>query len=211
MIMFKKITGSLMMLTFVASSLLSRNAVASPPAGPTMGADSAFDVVEGPIESHVRKKQLTPLTETQLLRALSDAHVEVFGTEPKKNRLAMAWAQVGLESGRGKYIWNYNLGNVGPFMGTHDYYFHSPGVKYRSFDGFLEGGIAYWKVIKKCSAALPQFDDGQPVAATEALKRCNYFEADLDMYIGIMSSLFHRAVSVVFPAYLKEATSVGQD
>jgi hypothetical protein len=141
----------------------------------------------------------TPLTETQLLGALRDGHVAVFGTAPSENRLAMAWGQVAFENGGGKLTYNNNLGNVvAANRETPHYYCRSDHHRYRAFETPAEGAAAYWEVIKRCKAALVRFDQGNPYAAAAGLKQCNYFEADLGLYTRGFSQLYYHAKKAVF-------------
>lgn len=149
-------------------------------------------------QSLKQSKVSTPLTETELLVALRDSHEAEYGQKPNAKKLAMAWAQVALENAHGSVMWNHNLGNVGPGA-THEWYQHSPLARYRSFKNFIDGGRAYWRVVTWCKAAIAMFDAGQPVRATENLKRCGYFEADLDPYIKGMTSLYNYALTKLIP------------
>lgn len=138
----------------------------------------------------------TPMTRVELLQALRDGHVKAFGTEPGKNRLAMAWAQVAFENGQGRWSWNHNIGNVVK-QGTQAYFFSSVDhQRYRAFESFEDGAAAYWGTVRHCTPAVRMFDAGYPVAAAAALKGCGYFEADLMPYARAMASLFSMARSV---------------
>ena len=63
---------------------------------------------------NVHRKVATPISQDQLFDVLEASHVRVFGNLPKASKLTMAWAQVSLENGRGKYVYNNNIGNIGP-------------------------------------------------------------------------------------------------
>jgi hypothetical protein len=114
----------------------------------------------------------------------------------------MAWAMVALENGKGKHMWNHNVGNIGPGP-KHDYYVHSNKTTYRSFPTFLDGGIAYWNTIKRCSAVLKYFDVGNSREVALQLKRCNYYGADVSIYINGISSLYWEATGKVLPKFKK--------
>jgi hypothetical protein len=141
----------------------------------------------------------TPMTRGELMNALREGHIRVFGKPASKNRLAMAWGQVAFENGHGKLTFNHNLGNVGPTAADQPrYYNRGDGHFYRHHDDFVSGAAAYWEVIKRCSAALARFDTGNPTEAAMYLKRCGYFEADLVVYTRGFSSLYYFAHSKVF-------------
>ena len=147
----------------------------------------------------------TPLTQTELLIALREGHLKVFGKYPSNNRLAMAWGQVAFENGGGKYSYNHNLGNVGASAADQPTYFNK-GDKhwYRAFFSFEDGAAAYWEVIKRCQPALARFDTGNPREASVWLKKCNYFEATLEEYTPGFSSLFYTALNKIIPEEARE-------
>jgi len=146
-----------------------------------------------PINAHVKHEVVeTPLTEIQLMRVLKDSHIIVFGNEPSDHRLTMAWAQVAFENGRGALTVNHNIGNT--WMGPDaPYYVVGGNQKYRSFATFEEGAKAYWITIKSCGPATRAFEWGSAKVAAEALKACNYYDADIDAYAAAMGSLYYNA------------------
>ena len=134
----------------------------------------------------------TEIEEVELARVLRAAFVTVFQTQPSANRLAMAWAQVALENGRGKHSYNFNLGNIWPGP-DQQYYLASDGNKYRSFLTHVDAAGAYWYVIKACTAAMRSFEAGLARQATIDLHNCNYFGAEIDAYAEAMGGLFWEA------------------
>lgn len=156
------------------------------------------------------QKRLTPLTNIQLLRVLRDSHVETFGYEPSNKRLATAWAQVALENGQGKFLWNHNIGNIGPGSSSHEYYIHSDYTSYRSFDGFVSGGVAYWKTIGRSKIILRQFDQGDPSGTAISLRNSGYYGADLEQYSRGMVGLYGYALHKIIPAERRAAREAGQ-
>jgi hypothetical protein len=144
-------------------------------------------------------KVKTNISEQDLLAVLRESHTEVFGRPPNKARIHMAWAQIAFENGRGKKVYNHNLGNIGgnPIKPVKSYYMVS-GYRFRSFKNFNDGAKYYWKIIKnRCPSSLAYFDAGDPHMASVALKRCGYYRADLEHYSKNLSSLF-------FESYKKE-------
>lgn len=140
----------------------------------------------------------TPLTEVELMATLKDAHVEVFGVQASPKRLSMAWAQVAFENGRGKYVYNRNIGNTVTTLPEHNYYCVK-GQCYRSFASFMESGKLYWATIKHCVAALAAFDTAQSYVAAQKLKDCHYYDGDVKQYASSMSSLYDEAMKRVLP------------
>lgn len=140
----------------------------------------------------------TPLTEVELMATLKDAHVEVFGAQAPAKRLAMAWSQVAFENGRGKYVYNRNIGNTVTTLPEHNFYCVK-GQCYRSFVSFIESAKLYWATVRHCVAALAAFDNAQSYVAAQKLKDCRYYDGDVKQYAGSMSSLYDEAVKRVLP------------
>ncbi len=133
----------------------------------------------------------TPLTREELGKALREGHVDVFGSEPSDNRLAMGWAQVALENGHGRYVWNHNLGNIAAWaVGQTAYYNPGDGNYYKDFHTFKEGAAAYWSTVKRCTKAIVDFDAGDGTAAATHLKQCNYYQAPVAPYARMLTDLF---------------------
>ena len=150
----------------------------------------------------------------EILGSLIESHVNVFGYYPSSERLAMAYAQVGLETGQGAVLWNNNIGNVDPNNGdvTQEYYIHNThGRHRRSFETLSEGCEAYWIVVSRpgCNA-LKTFDAGNPTVTAHVLKRCHYYSADEEPYAVTMRDLYARALvlEVLYDQWEKEQTYV---
>ena len=108
----------------------------------------------------------------------------------------MAWGQIAYENGQGKFIYNKNLGNVGPIAREESHYCHY-GYCYRSFDNFLDAAAAYWRTIGKCAHAMKMFDLGMPTGAAMELKTCGYYESDVHAYTVSLASLYNYALKKV--------------
>lgn len=140
----------------------------------------------------------TKLSPIQIAEVLHHTHYAVFNRYPTKKRLAMAWAQIALENGRGDKIYNYNLGNIG--SGRNQAHYYVAGSKFRSFSSFEESGIAYWNLLQnRCKISLTSFDWGNPKATAEYLRKCGYYRADLKLYQRIMNSLYYFALVEIIP------------
>lgn len=139
---------------------------------------------------HQPKKQ-TILLPSELVDTIKYSHQNIFGKLPSKRRLALAWAQIALENGQGEKIYNYNLGNIGAVK--YQSYYIVAGSKFRTFNGFEEGGETYWKTLRDgCSVVLPIFDSGDVVEAALQLERCGYYRVESDKYIVGMSKLVNK-------------------
>ena len=70
----------------------------------------------------------TPVTNQELIEALWYAWLHVFGSVPKKEAIWILMSQWALETGWGKYMHNYNLGNAKSRDGDgYDYSFYECG------------------------------------------------------------------------------------
>lgn len=147
----------------------------------------------------------TPLTREELAKALKEGHVDVFGAEPSDNRLAMGWAQVALENGHGRYVWNHNLGNVAAWAaGQTAYYNPGDGNYYKDFHTFKEGAAAYWSTVKRCARAMVDFDAGDGNAAAAHLKQCNYYQAPVAPYARMLTDLYGYFKRSILPGLNNE-------
>lgn len=137
-------------------------------------------------------KYNTTVSNIELINNLYTSHMKVFNYPCNSNRVNMAWAQIAFENGRGSHIYNYNLGNIGlpNKFGMRPHYLVS-GSRFLSFSSLQAGSIAYWETLKNmCSNALPYFDSGDAMGASQELKKCGYYRADLDFYSRNLKFLF---------------------
>lgn len=142
----------------------------------------------------------TPVDHIKIFEVLCKSHKKINNKKPNDNRLSMAWAQISLENGRGKKIWNNNLGNQGPHHVKQKYYLHlRNGWPYRSFDDLDESGISYWRIINRCSSALQAFDAGDVNTAALYLKKCNYYGSDAESYTKTLKNLYYEARYKILP------------
>jgi hypothetical protein len=147
--------------------------------------------------SHKQKRILTPLTPNQVISILNDAHYSNYNKYPSKNRLANAWAQVAIENGQGKLIYNYNFGNIGAPKHTKHPYFVIAGSRFISHSSPLDGAKRYWTTLKDhCPYSLVFFDAGLPEKAAYQLYKCHYYGADPNYYAEQMRKLFFKGLKL---------------
>lgn len=153
-------------------------------------------------------KAPTPLTEAQLLDVLRAGHVAVTGAEPSRARLACAWAQVALEHGRGKYVYNHNLGNITALGGWPGQYYvirvqervkRDPDVwkwtdlKFRAHETPEAGAADYWRLmLKRYASAIARFDSADPAGAALELSRLGFYTARAEHYMKAMAALYRE-------------------
>lgn len=171
-------------LLFLSSGLIGKSVI-----DPNENKQNPQEVVIVFLE---QKRKLTPLSEEEIFTELEKAYVLLYEKNPHENLLVGAWAHVALENGKGRKIWNYNFGNIGPLPNEKDvkFYNHFGKTKYRSFDDPTSGAIAYWKFLESCPLALKNFRYNDPRGAAISLKRCNYYRADQTHYSKLLTSLY---------------------
>lgn len=150
--------------------------------GLLMGVGSSATPLSGDHRDCHDKKVATPIDRVMLMSVMKEAYEDVFDSEPSQKRLLVGWSQVAFENGGGATIFNNNFGNVGPRVGEECYYNRSDGHFYRSYKTPLDGAVRYWQVVGRCTAAFAAFERGNVRSAMSSLKRCKYFEMDLDTY-----------------------------
>lgn len=141
------------------------------------------------------KKFKTPIEEIELKQVLQETHLEVFGQPASKNKINMAWAQIAFENGRGKLLYNYNLGNIGAHATKSTVpYYRVADSRFRSFFSFKEGATIYWQTLKnRCPGSLLYFNLGDARNSSVQLKNCRYYTADLEAYFLSLNSLFSES------------------
>jgi hypothetical protein len=151
----------------------------------------------------------TPLDPETLRDVMIGGHISAAGEPPNYNRLAVGWAQVMLETGRGQAIWNYDVGNLKcpPECQEDQAWVLIPVptgsaemATQRAYPGPVEGCAAYWRLIgASYSQALPYFDAGKPYEAMQALynggQYPSYFQAPPDAYGQTVAALFTEFIA----------------
>lgn len=147
--------------------------------------------VECPESLEMIKKK-TPIQELELKKILQESHLQVFSKPASVNRINMAWAQIAFENGRGKLVYNHNLGNLGTHVRKSiKPYYKVADSRFIYFFSFEEAATAYWKVLKnKCPGSLKSFDLGDAKNSSIMLKKCKYYTADTESYYFSLNSLF---------------------
>lgn len=153
--------------------------------------------------------KLTFLSEEEMTYALREAYYQVLGSYPSIDSLAILWAQVCLETNRGKslHCWNYGNSKKLPNIkytsfkcneyinGKLEWFypFH-PQTFFAAWDNATEGAIAYLKFLTSKSrykAAWEQVQKGDPTAYSKALKAANYYTAHEEDFFDSNGKLVH--------------------
>jgi hypothetical protein len=141
------------------------------------------------------KRVATPVSSTDMSRALINAWIKLFGNTPTKEQIAVVMAQNDLETGHRKSMNNYNVGNLTTSgFGTMPYFDDletseqvSPGVwekanlKYRAYPDLDSGVLDYLKLIGK-RPAFKYALQGDPEAFSKSLKMSKYYTGDEEPY-----------------------------
>ena len=131
----------------------------------------------------------TPLREAEILAILA-------ATNPRapQNQILMLWAIVALENGRGRYVSNNNLGNVGPVSRRAPRFRLRDGGYYEAFPSVDASARRLWSVLRRCSAAMANADAGDGLGVARSLRRCGYHRTDPSRYGAALVSLYREAL-----------------
>jgi len=145
-----------------------------------------------------RNRVRTSTDKITIITALNVGYKRVFNKDPSINTLSMSLAQINLENGHGKYIYNHNLGNVGPRWNQRVPYFILGGSMFKAHNSYADGAVHYWLHLKEvCPKALPYFRKGDPTTASHVMRQCKYYTAPKSHYTKLLVILFSPAKKLV--------------
>jgi putative peptidoglycan binding protein len=187
--------------TAVRAFQASRGLHADGVVGPQTRAELA--VGSTPERRRVPKTQ-TPLSPVGLMNILAWGHESFFGEQPTKARLAVAWAHVAGENGRGAEVYCNNLGNIAGFRWPGSVYvitvperdpktdkWAPKEMLFRAHGTPQSGAADYWQVMEKTyGEALPLFDAGKPFDAALKLGELVWFTEHADQYARRMTQVY---------------------
>jgi hypothetical protein len=135
----------------------------------------------------------TPVSEPEMVRALSDAAQQLYGVQLSKPQMALLIAQNNLETGHRKAMYNFNIGNITHAPGDgFDYYVGLDHIrnkqgewvpinlKFRSYPNLLSATKDYIKFLNRHGGGSiwQSILNQDPVGFSKALKRSGYYGAD---------------------------------
>ncbi len=151
---------------------------------------------------------VTPVTPSEMLASLERAWKALFGQEPSRESLLVVLAQWALETGRGRAMHAYNVGNIKSVEGDgHDYtyfacnevlhgkvvwfYPDAAGCRFRAYRA-LDLGVADYlaTVHARYSGAWSAVIAGSPAQFAHLLKAERYYTAPEESYTKSLASLF---------------------
>lgn len=159
--------------------------------------------------------KLTNVSPLEMFSALKKAWKNKFNNDPKKESLVVILAQWALETGRGKFMHNYNCGNVkatSAWTGDYTYfacneiingkivwfYPDDPGCKFRAFNSLDEGVASYLDILYgRFGGAWPAVISGNVSDFVHLLKKQRYFTANEESYRKTSQSLFDEFMSSI--------------
>lgn len=165
-----------------------------------------MDYTKKPEDTLFRDCVHTPLNEDELAFFLRKAWENIYKVAPTKEQLCILWCHTSLETGRGKFIYNNNFGNIKkrdnkPYTsykcneiinGKAQWFepFH-PQTFFQHWDSPIEGAENYLQFLSKPRylPALEMLKNGDIVKYTQKLKEGGYFTANLDYYTNLMVKL----------------------
>lgn len=135
----------------------------------------------------------TPVSEPEMVRALSDAAQQLYGVQLSKPQMSLLIAQNNLETGHRKAMYNFNIGNITHVPGDgFDYYVSLDHIrnkqgewvpinlKFRSYPNLLTATKDYLKFLNKHGGGSiwQSILNQDPVGFSKALKHSGYYGAD---------------------------------
>jgi hypothetical protein len=150
---------------------------------------------------------VTPVSPAEVLGALGRAWSKTFGQEADRKSLLVLLSQWALETGRGKSMHCYNLGNVKSTGQSGDWCFFRcneilngkvewfdpdhPQTRFRAFATLDDGALDYLTTLhQRFEKSWPSVLAGDPAAFVHALRLQNYFTANEATYTKTAVSLF---------------------
>jgi Putative peptidoglycan binding domain len=166
------------------------------------------DKAKAGIMAHLDDK-LTPVTPAEVLEALGKSWQIEFGSPAHRTSLLVLLSQWALETGRGKSMHCYNLGNVKSNQTTGDWCFFRcnevingkvvwfdpdhPACCFRAFTNLNDGALDYLRVLHtRFSKAWPAVESGDPALFSHLLKANHYYTADEGQYTKTLVALFNE-------------------
>lgn len=159
----------------------------------------------------------TPCTKLDFTRMAILAWIKLFTVAPKKESIAIIYAQWGLETGYGKSCWNWNIGNC-KFVPSKnisdddDLFFtklsgvweiingkkiildkENQGSWFKAFPSLLDGMMFHLDYLKndRYKSSWKAIEEGNPILFAHLLKQAKYYTATESDYSKLMSSIFN--------------------
>jgi len=132
---------------------------------------------------------------SDLVRSILNSSKNYFNGPPKPRQINVILAHIAHETGHGKYVYNYNVGNIkktknDPYDYTklltseylNDKQAYKEVARFRAYTNLDEGVKDYLNLIHRNSAAWDAIENGDPAAFAHALKQSGYYTAPEEDY-----------------------------
>ena len=153
----------------------------------------------------------TPMSFNEAMSSLKSAWMSVMGSEPSQRTICILIAQWALETGRGKYMMNFNFGGIKPgssYSGLVTPYRTTEGYGatkeyitdyFRAYNSAEDGAKDYISFLKRnYSDALAAAKQEDPEKFVHALKSHGYFTGSESEYTSAVKSIANEAFSKKF-------------
>lgn len=133
----------------------------------------------------------TPASEGQVVSAIVQAWKQVFGGKPTLRQAGMLWAQIAVETSRGRWILNNNVGNINWTPGFNGDWYDTTDTmtvgsdpskrkqfkpRRRSYNDLVSGVIDYLNLLKNRPPVLKALRHGTPKDFSYALAEVKYYD-----------------------------------
>jgi hypothetical protein len=141
--------------------------------------------------AHKVKRVQTSASEDQVVSAITQSWAEVFGGRPTLSQVGKTWAQIALETGRAKIMFNNNVGNINWTPGFNGNYYeitdsytigNNPAnrqkyrSKMRSYHSLFDGVKDYLTFLKNRGPVSDALQKGSPKDFSYALAAAHYYD-----------------------------------
>jgi hypothetical protein len=159
----------------------------------------------------------TIINPAELMKALNNAWLSLYGETPKKSSIALLASQTGCETGW-THCYNHNLGNCkAPKDDPNQTIYYmalkgvweiingrkvmipadQPGAWFRAFNSLQEGANFHLDFLhSKYHSCWQAVLDGSTVAFATHLSNSHYFTAPVGQYISLMNSFYSKLINV---------------
>lgn len=148
--------------------------------------------------------KLTVVTADEAAKALAEGYRRVEGTKPKASVLALLLGQWALETGNGKYVHNFNFGNVKRYSGAPHYQYFAcneiingaevwfyppaPECSFAAYTNAADGAEAYVRILKRRDSWWKGLQSGDINVFNTALSTApKYYTANPALYLKGLS------------------------
>lgn len=172
----------------------------------------------------------TFFTQKEFVMGLILAWFDIYQNYPKKEQIAVIYSQWALETGKGNYCWNYNLGNIKAVDSPNQIIEYialngvweiingkkiiippeNPGAWFRSFNTLTDGIVFHINFLKnkRYKKAWEAVELGQPAEFSRRLKAAWYYTAPEADYTKLLTSYFNQFMKdKLFESIMEELNS----